>query len=167
MIRSPRSLTEVNLPSVFLLTSQKHLTFSESFHCRLLFSGKAKNSPKKFERFKPLLGRPNRSNFFSDANYSFILLLKHSRMHKEPFQIISQKTVVGCPWIMPFFLIKPNITISRTSKIFNISVRTFRQQGKTSSAGKGKHRVRFGNWIVFGSLLHHSNKRFNFSKRQL
>ena len=77
--------------------SSGNLTFSESFHCRLLFSGKAKNSPKKFERFKPLLGRPNRSNFFSDANYWFILLLKHSRMHNEPFQIISQKTVVGCP----------------------------------------------------------------------
>ena len=64
-------------------SSSGNLTFSESFHCRLLFSGKAKNSPRKFERFKPLLGRPNRSNFFSDANYSFILLLKHSRMHKE------------------------------------------------------------------------------------
>ena len=77
--------------------SEPGLTFSESFHCRLLFSGKAKNSPKKFERFKPLLGRPNRSIFVSDANYSFILLLKHSRMHNEPFHIISQKTVVGCP----------------------------------------------------------------------
>ena len=79
--------------------SEPGLTFSESFHCRLLFSGKAKNSPTKFERLKPLLGWPNRSNFFSDANYSFMLLLKHSRMH-EAFQIISQKTVVGCPWLI-------------------------------------------------------------------
>ena len=71
------------------------LTFSESFHCRLLFSGKEKNSPKKFERLKPLLGRPN--IFFSNTNFSFILLLKHSRMHNEAFQIICQKTVVGCP----------------------------------------------------------------------
>ena len=52
-------------------------------------------------KFKPLLGRPNRSNFFSDANYSFILLLKHFRMRNEPFQIISQKTVVGCPCVLP------------------------------------------------------------------
>ena len=62
--------------------------------------GKGENSPKKFERFKPLRGRPNRSIFFSDENYSFILLLKHSRMHNEAFQIISQETVVGCPWFL-------------------------------------------------------------------
>ena len=48
---------------------------------------------------------------------------------------------------MPFFFIQPNITISRTSKICNISVRTlFRQQGKTSSAGKGRA------WSVFWKL---------------
>ena len=64
---------------------------------------------------------------------------------------------------MPFFFIKPNITISRTSKIFNISVRTFRQQGKTSSAGKGEHGVRFGNWIVSPASLQQKVQLFKAS----
>ena len=38
---------------------------------------------------------------------------------------------------------------------------------KTSTAGKGKHGMRFRNWIVFGSLLHHSNKRCNCLKPKL
>ena len=38
--------------------------------------------------------------FFIDTNYLFILLLKHSRKLKEAFQIISQKTIVGCPWVI-------------------------------------------------------------------
>ena len=52
-------------------------------------------------------------------------------------------------------------------KIFNILAHTLRRLEKTLSAGKGKHGMRFGNWIVFGGLLHHSNKRCNCLKRQL
>ena len=73
------------------------LRFREAFNIGCYFRERRKNSPKEFARFKPLLGRPNRSIFFSDANFSFILLLKHSLKPKEVFQIISQETIVWCP----------------------------------------------------------------------
>ena len=55
-----------------------------------------------------------------DANYSFILLLKHSRMHKEPFQIISQKTVVGCPchYGSCLYLEEENILVGISTDLF-------------------------------------------------
>ena len=46
------------------------------------------------------------------------MLLKHSRMHNEPFQIISQKTVVGCPCVVLFIMLyKTVLTVESVDEI--------------------------------------------------